>query len=139
MNTRGEESRGSFVFRRLKLGGRIIEAGIPIVASHNLVGFIGEQVELACVYSARRKTVACKSLVPVTAREPLDGLYRDLINAGDALEECGIEMLRCIGDAYAPGSIAAAVYAGHKYARELDAPAPVGIVDARRERATITV
>ncbi len=118
---------------------RIIEAGIHIVASHNLVGFDGEQVELACVYSDRPKRLPCKSLVPVTAREPLDGLYRDLMADGDALRDSGIETVRCIGDAYAPGTIAAAVYAGHKYARELDAPAPVGIVDTRRERATITV
>ena len=108
---------------------RIIEAGIDIVPLHNLIGFDGERVELACVYSGRRKSLACKSLVPVTAREPLDGLYRELMAEG------GFETLRCIGDAYAPGTIAAAVYAGHKVARELDAPASFGMVGARRERA----
>ena len=110
---------------------RIIAAGIDIVPSHNLIGFDGERVELACVYSDRRKILACKSLVPVTAREPLDGLYRELLAEG------GIETLSCIGDAYAPGTIAAAVYAGHKFARELDAPA-LDTVTFRRERASIT-
>jgi dimethylamine/trimethylamine dehydrogenase len=31
--------------------------------------------------------------------------------------------VRCIGDAEAPGLIAHAVYAGHRYARELEEPA----------------
>ena len=107
---------------------RIIEAGIEIVPLHNLVSFDGERVELACIYSDRRKTLACGSLVPVTAREPLDGLYRELVAEGFA------ETVSCIGDAYAPGTIAAAVYAGHKYARELDAPNEGAIIN-RHERA----
>jgi dimethylamine/trimethylamine dehydrogenase len=32
-----------------------------------------------------------------------------------------------IGDCLAPGTIATAVYSGHKYAREMDADIPVGI------------
>jgi len=37
-----------------------------------------------------------------------------------------------IGDCLAPGTIAAAVYGGHRYARELGAPVPEG-VPFRRE------
>ncbi|MCH9012667.1 MAG: hypothetical protein IIA68_06365, partial [Proteobacteria bacterium] len=43
----------------------------------------------------------------------------------DRLAEAGIRSVAAIGDALAPGSIAAAVYAGHRAARELDAP-PIG-------------
>ena len=44
------------------------------------------------------------------------------------------EPVIAICDAFAPSTIAAAVYAGHRYARELDAPAPEGIVRTLRER-----
>jgi dimethylamine/trimethylamine dehydrogenase len=37
--------------------------------------------------------------------------------------DAGIRSVRCIGDAEAPGLIAHAVYAGHRYARELEEPA----------------
>jgi dimethylamine/trimethylamine dehydrogenase len=40
--------------------------------------------------------------------------------------------VRAIGDAYAPSTIAAAVYAGHDYARNLDGP-PQGEVPFRRQ------
>ncbi len=38
----------------------------------------------------------------------------------DAHRDAGILGVTCIGDAEAPTTIAAAVYAGHRYARELD-------------------
>ena len=36
--------------------------------------------------------------------------------------DAGIQSVRGIGDAWAPSTIASAVYEGHKYARELDEP-----------------
>ncbi|MGI9347252.1 MAG: hypothetical protein ACR2PV_04630, partial [Gammaproteobacteria bacterium] len=36
--------------------------------------------------------------------------------------DCGIRSVKLFGDAEAPGPIAWATYAGHRYARELDAP-----------------
>ena len=43
-----------------------------------------------------------------------------------------------IGDCYAPGTIAAAVYGGHRYARELGEPAVTG-VPFRRELPLLAV
>jgi dimethylamine/trimethylamine dehydrogenase len=45
--------------------------------------------------------------------------------------------VKCAGDAHAPGLIAHAVYAGHRYARELD-EAPTGDVPFRRHLHTST-
>ena len=116
---------------------RIIEAGIGIVSLQNLVSFDGESVELACVYTDRRSHRTCDMVVLVTARNPDDGLYKALMADPDGLETSDIKTVTAIGDCYAPGTIAAAVYAGHQYARELDAPAPEGIVRNRRERALV--
>jgi dimethylamine/trimethylamine dehydrogenase len=41
------------------------------------------------------------------------------------LAEAGIKSVTAVGDCLAPATIAAAVYAGHRYARELDTP-PLG-------------
>lgn len=56
----------------------------------------------------------------VTARRPNDTLYYALqarLEAGDAP---AIKSLTKISDCDAPALIAAAVFAGHRYARELD-------------------
>jgi len=48
------------------------------------------------------------------------------------LIRAGIKSVTRIGDCLAPGTIAAAVYSGHRHARELDEPVPDG-VPFRRE------
>jgi dimethylamine/trimethylamine dehydrogenase len=40
----------------------------------------------------------------------------------DAVAGAGIVSVSSIGDCLAPGTIAAAVYAGHRHAREFDRP-----------------
>ena len=46
----------------------------------------------------------------------------------------GVKTVRAIGDCLAPGTIAAAVWEGHRYAQELEAPSDRGdTVPFRRE------
>jgi dimethylamine/trimethylamine dehydrogenase len=50
----------------------------------------------------------------------------------------GIDSVTTIGDALAPATIAHAVYAGRRYAEELDAePLPEGTLPFRREIAEL--
>ena len=100
--------------------------GVTIVALHSLTNIYGGAIELACVYTGRRQTRRCGSLVLVTARLPEDELYHQLTTAG------GLRSVARIGDCLAPGTIAAAIYSGHRYARELDEPVSDG-VPFRRE------
>ncbi len=58
----------------------------------------------------------------VTARQPNDGLYRTLLERVDVGVEGAPKTVTRIGDCEAPAIIAAAVYSGHRYARELDTP-----------------
>jgi len=70
----------------------------------------------------------------VTARLPEEGLLLDLVNRSDEWAASGMLSVRAIGDAFAPATIAAAVYEGHKYAEELDtAPRTGDFVPFRRE------
>ncbi len=111
---------------------RLMELGVNIVPLHNLVGIDADSVELACMYTDRRQTLACRTLVPVTMRDPVAKLFREITTAQDGAERAGPRSLSLIGDCLAPGTIAAAVYGGHRYARELGEP-PFDGVPFRRE------
>ena len=116
-----------------KIQARLIELGVEIVVSKAVAGVAPGSAELACVYTDRRSRIACESLVAVTARLPEDGLYRDLLARQAAWADAGIASVTCAGDAWGPSTIAAAVYAGRKFAEELDAPAIGEAVPFRRE------
>ena len=107
---------------------RLIELGVDIIPLHNLVDIKEEEIELACVFTDQRRSLACASLVLVTGRTTEDSLYRSL-----TADLGGIKTLTAIGDCVAPASIAAAVFEGHRYARELDGPEQ-GDVPFKRER-----
>jgi dimethylamine/trimethylamine dehydrogenase len=112
---------------------RLLELGIDILPNHSVAAFHGDHAELACVFTGRRRELACRSVVTVTARLPEETLYRALLEHPEALAEAGIKTVTAIGDARAPSTIAAAVYAGHRAARELDAPDRGDAVPFERE------
>jgi dimethylamine/trimethylamine dehydrogenase len=101
----------------------LIEQDVAIATTRNVLGFDGTCVRLACTYSGRESTLPAASLVTVTSRTPDDGLATALAASPDLVERAGILSVAVLGDALAPGTIAAAVYAGHRYAREFDRPA----------------
>ena len=72
---------------------------------------------------ARRGEMACDGLVPVTRRIPTLDLYDDLRalqQSGEVPEDLrSADAVRRIGDAEAPNTIAAAVYAGYRAGVEL--------------------
>ena len=98
---------------------RLLELGITIEAKRRLAALHEGRAELACVYTDRRSEVPCAALVTVTARLPKDELARALKADPEALAAAGIKSVTVLGDALAPSTIAAAVYAGHTYARLL--------------------
>ncbi len=111
-----------------KIQTRLIELGVKIVPLHNLAFIAADHVELACIFTDRKHTLRCKSVVMVTMRVAEDALYYALT----ANTKGGPKSVTRIGDCLAPGTIAAAVYSGHRYARELGEPVPEG-VPFRRE------
>jgi len=98
----------------------LMKLGVGLELAQALQRFGGREAVLACEFTGAENAVAAASVVMVTQRLPDDVLYRDILAtvAGD-----GAELpftLRRIGDCDAPAIVAAAVYAGHRYARELD-------------------
>jgi len=97
----------------------LIQLGVEIITAHGLDEFDGSQARLACVYTGRTRLVPADAIVLVTTRIPEDGLYREIASRLEAEAPESVPTLDKIGDCDAPAIIASAVYAGHRYAREL--------------------
>ncbi len=98
---------------------RLVGLGVEILARHSVVALGAGAVELLNLVTGESVNRS-GSLVPVTMRLPNDTLYRELMKDPDKLDSAGIKSVRRVGDCYGPATIAAAVYEGHRYARELD-------------------
>ncbi|MEM7170309.1 MAG: FAD-dependent oxidoreductase [Pseudomonadota bacterium] len=98
---------------------RLLDVGAEIVTAQLLQSVDAGAVTMACIYAGRPQPIEADAIVMVTSRRPDDGIYYDLAADADSLREAGIQTLRRIGDCHGPATIAAAVYEGHRFAREL--------------------
>jgi len=122
---------------------RLMSLGVHIHCAQAIVDVQatagGLSVTSSSIYAPTRQALLCASLLLVTMRDPDDALHEALLAAQDRWEAAGVRAVRCIGDALAPGTVAAAVYAGHRAARELDLPAAAEDAKPfRRERIALT-
>jgi dimethylamine/trimethylamine dehydrogenase len=116
---------------------RLVELGVEIQLNRALTAIGAESVTTACSYSGRSAELAADAVVLVTARQSNDGLWQDLKARHTDWAAAGISGIKVIGDAEAPGPIAWATYAGHRFARELDAPDIGDALPFRREIAAL--
>lgn len=100
---------------------RLAQLAVECVVSHSITDFSGTTLQLEQVWNGKAKSIRCDALVSITARLPNDALYQALREREPEWQDAGIQRIDCIGDALAPGLIAHAVYAGHRYAQELGA------------------
>ncbi len=100
----------------------LMKMGITLVMSHNINHFDGAHATLVCVYTETPKVIPVQSVVMVSQRRTNNELYNALIAKAEGMPENLPFSLKRIGDCEAPAIIAAAVYAGHRYAREMDNP-----------------
>jgi len=78
---------------------------------------------MTSAYTDQEQSIRVDALVMVTARQPNDTLYQTLSERLQQESSADVSTLHRIGDCEAPAIIAAAVYAGHRFARELDVTA----------------
>ncbi|NJS39556.1 MAG: hypothetical protein HC783_11685 [Rhodobacteraceae bacterium] len=110
-----------------RVPGHLITLGITLLTAHELSWFDGTHVTLACAHSGRESLLPAASLVLVGQRTPVDDLYTALRYAPDGSHADLPFTLARIGDCEAPAIIAAATYAGHRYAQELDSAVDVDL------------
>ena len=116
---------------------RVIRAGIDVRTNTAVTAVTADGVRTACVYTGDEGAVSADSVVMVTARLPHDGLYQELLSREGEWADAGLLSVRAIGDVWAPATIAAAVWSGHRYAEELDEPQSLGPVPYLRETAEL--
>ena len=106
---------------------RLDEIGVEIIEKHELAGIGATEVAIDHASRSGGRTIPCASVVLVTSRHSNDALYHELVADRAALDAAGITSVTRIGDCLAPSTIAAAVYAGHRLAREIDSPPSDGV------------
>ena len=114
----------------------LVKIGVQIVTGHSLTRIDEGSVQVEGVYGEGVRSIECASVVMVTSRLPNDALYYALKGSPERLADAGIRSVKRIGDALGPGLIAAAVWSGHRFARELDGPPP-GDVPFKRELVVV--
>ena len=112
---------------------KLVELGVDIQLNQAVVSIHSNTVTSACTYTSRLREIASDSVVLVSSRISNDDLWGELSAKETAWKDAGIRSIKVIGDAQAPGPIAWATYAGHRFARELDAPDIGDSLPFRRE------
>jgi dimethylamine/trimethylamine dehydrogenase len=118
---------------------RLVEMGIDIQLNHGVVRIGADSVTTNCTYTDRTRDQATDAVVIVASRTPVDAVYEALKARQADWADAGIKSVKLIGDANAPGPIAWATYAGHRFARELDEPDIGDALPFRREVVELAV
>ncbi len=101
---------------------RLHELGVNIICN-SAISRVGDgYVELNSIYSGKKQRVEAEAVIPVTSRIAQDDVYHALYARREEWPDHGLKSVTRIGDCYAPGTIAMAVYAGHEFARNLEMP-----------------
>ncbi len=108
-----------YTMEQRRIQARLLKLGVEVITSHQLQGITHDSMAFASTFSEEPRIVEASSIVLLTSRSPDDALYQELASDPVRLRQAGIRDLKRIGDCHAPATIAAAVYEGHKFAREL--------------------
>lgn len=109
----------TFNLEQHRIQARMLEVGVELIISHHLSAIATDHVTLACGFSEKARRVDADAIVMVTSRVPNEAVYQALMGSAEAFADAGIKSVCRIGDCHAPATIAAAVYEGHRFAREL--------------------
>ncbi len=112
---------------------RLAELGVEIVLNRSVTRVTGSGVATECVYTRAAHDIEAEAVVLVASRDQNDALWQELKIRRAEWADNGIRSVKVIGDAEAPGPIAWATYAGHRFARELDEPDIGDALSFRRE------
>ena len=116
---------------------RLAGMGVRIVLNRGVSLIAKDHVMTNCIYTGDLTPEVADAVVMVASRLSSDGLWQALQQRQNEWADTGILSVKLIGDAAAPGPIAWATYAGHRFARELDMPDIGDAVPFRREIAAL--
>ena len=93
---------------------RLLNLDVKVEANLAVNAVAADHVTLGCVFTGKLRHLACSAAILVTARNPADELYYDVLKTGLPLSRAG--------DCFGPGTIAAAVHSGRRFAEEFGGP-----------------
>ena len=105
-----------------RIQARLIEAGVELHTSAAVSAVLDDELQTECAFTGQEGRIGADAVLLATARLPVDGLCQALWARQDEWADRGLSSVRAVGDALAPGTIAAAVWEGRRYAEELEAP-----------------
>ncbi|MCA0329490.1 MAG: NAD(P)-binding protein [Actinobacteria bacterium] len=111
----------------------VMESGIHVTTDRSLVSVSAGGAVSECVFTGAEREHDAAAVVLVTSRVSDDVLLRELLARREHWTAAGIRSVRAVGDALAPGTIAAAVWSGRAYAETLDTDDDPLFVPFRRE------
>ena len=118
----------------VKVQRRVLEAGVHVHTARAVTAVRADHVATACAYTGAPGELPADGVVLVTARLPHG---QDLLDGFAAAVDAGqLRSVRAIGDAWAPGTIAMAVWSGRRFAEELDTELPPNDVAPFRREVT---
>ena len=112
---------------------RLAQMGVQIELNRGVIAIGKDHVETKCMFTDETRALACDAVLLVSSRVENNKVYNDLKQREAEWADAGIKTVKLIGDANAPGPIAWATYAGHRYARELDGADIADALPFRRE------
>jgi dimethylamine/trimethylamine dehydrogenase len=116
---------------------RLLESGVRIIAHRVASGIAAHALQTACVFTGETLEHVADAIVLVTSRLPRNELAVGLEARAAEWSAAGILGVQTIGDALAPGTIAAAVYGGRRFAEELGQEVDEDRLPYRREVAAL--
>ena len=117
----------------------LTEKGVQIVEKHTLSSIDGETLNFSHNTTDRAFELQAQAFVLVTIRIPNSSIYFSLAGEEEEHLDALPFRLKRIGDCMAPSTIAAAVYDGHRVAREIDNLPDPDSVPFKRERPLIQI
>ena len=115
----------------------LLKLGVRLVCKRTLIGVERDHVKAVYNSTGEHESYAVNAMILVTSRQPKSKVYFDLVGDNEEhLENLPFSVTR-IGDCLAPSTIAAAVYDGHRFARQLDEMIDVDDVPFQREHPVI--
>jgi dimethylamine/trimethylamine dehydrogenase len=113
---------------------RLHKLGIKVICKARLVGADPQGADIVAGIEQTRLRLPAEAIVALTLRTPGRALHDKLQSRAAEWEQAGLKSLALIGDADGPGTVAAAVHAGHRAARGLGSTAPLQFL---RERTVL--
>jgi len=118
---------------------RLATMGVTIELNRGITAIGKDYVQTNCMFTDMTRPLCCGAVLLVSSRLENKSVFDDLKLRAAEWADAGIKSVKLIGDANAPGPIAWATYAGHRYARELDEQDIGDALPFRREITDLAV